>query len=109
MEHLHIKGALYTAYIKNKAWHKPATTISQLTNGRKIESRHFTSEILRQSSNILSSNILKPDLLKDKIHFSIENTLFFENQFEKVLELYLGIKRHCQPVVLGAQARVLLR
>lgn len=109
MEHLHVKGTHYTAYIKNKAWHKPATTISQLTNGRKIESRYFTSEILRQSSNILSSNILKTDLPKDRIHFSIVNILVFENQFEKVLELYLGINRHCQPVVLGAQSRVLLR
>lgn len=74
-----------------------------------MESRYFSNEIVRQSSNILSSNILKLDLLKDRIHFSIVNPLGFENQFEKVLELYLGMNRYCQLVVLGAQSRVLLR
>lgn len=74
-----------------------------------MESRYFSSESLIQSSNSSSSNILKTDLLKDRTHFSIVNPLVFENQFEKVLELYLGINRHCQPMLLGAQSRVLVR
>lgn len=109
MEHLHVKGAHFTVYIKNKTWHKPSTAISQLTSGRKMESRYFSSEISRQSSSTLSSNILKTDVLKDRIHFSIVNPLSFENWFEKVSELHLGINRHCQAMVLGTQSRVLLR
>lgn len=74
-----------------------------------MESRYFSSEISRQSSSTLSSNILKTDVLKDRIHFSIVNPLSFENWFEKVSELHLGINRHCQAMVLGTQSRVLLR
>lgn len=107
VEHLYVKGAHVTAYIKNKAWHKPATAISQLTNERKMESRYFSSEILRQSSNTLSSNIFKTDLLKDRIHFSISKSSGFWELVWKSFRITSGNKQALPSMILGTQSRVL--